>query len=412
MTTLRASLFLFLLSGLVTPVRSQNTVASGPDSVDSLLEDGRRRHQSHLDKNLLETWDERKAAFAEQTGISWGSDYSFQTFGASGVPAGAQGAASSGMFRFYGKWEVLKPGEPSSGTLNWKLEHRHRYASTPASGFSLNSGNVGVIGPPFSDQQLRVTNLYWRQGIGDRVVAYVGFLDVTDFVDAWALASPWTGYTNLAFSTGAASMALPNDASLGAMLSGWLSDNVYLTGSIADMNSNPRDPFEGFNTFFNRNEYFKSLELGWTTAKDRFFADNVHLTLWHVDAVAATGTLDGWGVNFSAAHWVDDTWMPFVRAGWAEDGGSLLETSINAGVAMPAGKDSDDLFGAGVHWGRPNATTFGPGLGDQTSIELFYRAQVTQNFRLTPSLQLLFDPALNPAQDLVPVIGVRGVMTF
>ena len=28
---------------------------------------------------------------------------------------------------------------------------------------------------------------------------------------------------------------------------------------------------------------FTSVELGWTTSKDRFYADNVHLTLWHVD---------------------------------------------------------------------------------------------------------------------------------
>jgi porin len=244
------------------------------------------------------------------------------------------------------------------------------------------------------------------------VVTYIGFLDVTDFVDVWPLASPWTGFSNLAFSTGAASMALPNDATFGAMLGSWLGDEFYVIGSITDMNSNPRDPFDGIKTFFNTNEYYTSVELGWTPSKGEFYSDNVHVTFWHVDAVTATSTPDGWGMNFSIVHWVDDTWMPFFRGGWAEDGGSLLESSLNAGVVIPAGKDSDDIIGTGVHWGRPNATTFGPGLGDQTSIEMFYRAQVTQNFRLTPSIQLLFDPALNPAQDLVPVFGMRGVMSF
>ncbi len=403
---------LVLLIGPVAKSSAQNSIKLGPDSVDSLLEDGRRRHANLLNRDLLGEWNAQKEAITEDTGISWGTEYSFQTFGASGVPAGAQGAASAGMMRFYGKWELLNRGESNSGTLNWKVDHRHRYASSPPSGFSLNAGNVGVVGPPFSNQQLRLTNLYWRQGLGDNLVTYIGFLDVTDFVDVWPLASPWTGFTNLAFSTGAASMALPNDATFGAMLGAWLSDEFYLIGSITDMNSDPTNPFDGISSFFNQHEYYKSIELGWTTSRDRFFADNIHVTFWHVDAVAATGTPNGWGANFSWVHWIDDRWMPFFRGGWADDGGSLLETSLNAGVVVPAGWDSDDIIGAGVHWGRPNATTFGPGLRDQTSVEVFYRAQVTQNFRLTPSIQLLFDPALNPTQGMVPVFGMRGVMSF
>ena len=299
--------------------RAQNPLDLGPDSVDSLLEDSRRRHENHLNKDLLENWDANKEEVAEKTGISRGSEYSFQTFGASSVP---------------------------------------------------------------------------------------------DFVDTFPLASPWTAFTNLAFSTGASSMALPNDATFGAMLGSWLSDEVYLIAGITDLNSNPRDPFDGINTFFNTNEYYTSLELGWTPSKGEFYSDNIHVTFWHVDAVTATGTPDGWGANFSIVHWVDDTWMPFFRGGWAEDGGSLLNTSLYAGVVLPAGKDSEDIFGAGVHWGTPVSTTFGPGPGDQTSIELFYRAQLTQSFRLTPSIQLLFGPALNPTRDMIPVFGMRGVMTF
>jgi hypothetical protein len=31
---------------------------------------------------------------------------------------------------------------------------------------------------------------------------------------------------------------------------------------------------------------------------------------------------------------------------------------------------------------------------------------------VTPSVQLLFDPALNPDDDFIAVFGMRGVMTF
>ncbi len=55
-------------------------------------------------------------------------------------------------------------------------------------------------------------------------------------------------------------------------------NKIYLMGGFGDTNSDPTDPLEGFDTFFNDNEYFKHVEIGWATGEDRFFYDNVHLT--------------------------------------------------------------------------------------------------------------------------------------
>ncbi len=391
--------------------RAQHARDGGPNSVDVLLEENARSKKSLSGKDILKKWEESKAAFAERTGLSFGSDYSNQFFTASSSPAGAASNGSSGMYRFYGKWELFNRGEKNNGTLNWKVEHRHRYSDVSASDYSLNIGNVGVMAGPFSDQNLRLTNLYWRQGLGERMVSYIGFLDVTDFVDVYALASPWTGFTNLNYSTGASSMALPNDAGFGAMLGFWMTDNMYAIGSMTDLNANPQDPFHSIESFFAENEYFTSLEVGWTSSKDRFFTDNIHLTFWHVDSVAAFGAPDGWGVNFSASYWFEDKVMPFLRAGIAEDGGSLLEDSVNVGLAFNV-VDKRDLIGIAANWGRPNNSTFGSGLSDQYSMELFYRLQISQGIRVTPSIQLLVDPALNPSEDFVAVFGLRGVVTF
>ena len=412
----RRAWWLLFLSAFSWPVISVGAEAQrardgGPDSVESLLEDGSQEHNNLLGIDLLSDWERTKQQITEDTGLSFGIDYSSQFFTAAGVPDGAFSNASAGMVRFFGKWELLNRGQVGSGTLNWKIEHRHRYGSIAPSAFSLNAGNVGVTGAPFSNQGARLTNLYWRQGLGERWVTYIGFLDATDFVDTYALASPWTGFSNLHFSTGSASMALPNDATLGAMLGGWLTDRLYVIASLGDLNSDPTNPFEGFETFFDESEFFTSVELGWTSSKDRFFMDNVHLTFWHVDDVAATGNPDGWGMNFSASYWIDDAFMPFLRGGFAEDGGSLLESSISAGVAVNL-KDNRDLFGLAVNWGEPNESTFGPGLGDQVGIEAFYRLQLTQAIRITPSVQLLINPALNQEEELVPVFGLRGVVTF
>ncbi|MFK7852164.1 MAG: carbohydrate porin [Akkermansiaceae bacterium] len=380
----------------------------GPDSVDALLEDQRSEKESLLEQDFFAPYGLWKESVAKKTGFSWGTDYSAQYFTASDSPGDS--SAGGGMFRLYGSWDFLNRGEKNTGGLRFKVEHRHGYTDTTPSGYQLNLGSVGVMGGPFNDNGVRLTNLYWRQQFGDRMVGYFGLLDVTDFVDVYGLGSPWTAFTNLNFSTGSASMALPNDAAPGLYLGGWLNDKVYISGGLAALNSDPRDPVESFERAFDESEFFKFVEIGWTSSKERFYFDNVHLTFWHVDEIADTSTPDGWGVNFSSSFWVNDTYMPFFRAGYADDGGSLLELSMNAGVAWNPRKD--DLFGIAANWGQPNASTFGPGLDDQYGMEIFYRSQITENLRLTPSVQLLANPALNPSEDLALVFGARGVLSF
>ena len=61
--------------------------------------------------------------------------------------------------------------------------------------------------------------------VKDFVVA--GMVDVTDFVNVYALASPWTGFMNFAFSTGSAAMFIPNEDSFGPDLDDQYTFEVY-----------------------------------------------------------------------------------------------------------------------------------------------------------------------------------------
>ena len=51
-------------------------------------------------------------------------------------------------------------------------------------------------------------------------------------------------------------------------------------------------------------------------------------------------------------------------------------------------------------------------LSDQTTIEGFWRFQFAQNFEITPSVQFLLNPALNPDDDSLFVFGLRMRLTF
>ena len=257
-----------------------------------------------------------------------------------------------------------------------------------------------------------MTNLYWKQNLNDgRLELIAGMLDVTDWVDVYALASPWTGFYNFAFSTGSATIPTPDDATLGAFANGMITNNMYFVAGFTDSNADSTDPFEGFETF-GKGEFFKVLEFGVATSQDRFYLDNTHLTFWHTDERKDAGVLDGSGVSFSyTKSFFNDRFLPFFRAGYAKDGGSFLQKSVSAGFGYHFGKNNS-LLGFGVNWGQPNETTYSPGLRNQIVAEVFTRLQVTENVQITPDIQYIKNPALSPTIDHSLVFGLRMRAAF
>ena len=64
--------------------------------------------------------------------------------------------------------------------------------------------------------------------------------------------------------------------------------------------------------------------------------------------------------------------MPFLRGGYAKNGGTLLQKSLNAGMGMyMAG--GGHVLGAAMGWGEVNETSWATGLEDQVTMEVFYR---------------------------------------
>jgi porin len=103
--------------------------------------------------------------------------------------------------------------------------------------------------------------------------------------------------------------------------------------------------------------------------------------------------------------------MPFVRAGYAEDGGALLEKSISAGFGYQKVTGGNQI-GLAFNWGEPMESTWGPDLSNQKSFELFYRIQVFKELAITPDIQYIADPALNPEEDSMWVAGLRFRLAF
>jgi len=400
-------LFLIIANSHILFSQQQDSLPKlgSPDQVDNRLELDQEVQEPFLEFSFLDPYFNFKEAIKTSTGLSFATEYSSLFVGTNSELG--EGSANSGIWKFYGSWDLAGKKSGNSGALIFKVEHRHKYSEIPPKGLGFDMGYAGFISPPFSDDGWRATNLYWRQRFyKGRLTLVAGFLDVTDFFDVYALASPWLHFSNFAFSTGAAAVNVPNDGYLGLAMGAWLTNKIYLIAGFGDINSDPTDIFSGFDSFFNTNEYFKHVELGITTAKEYMLLDNVHLSFWHRDATAATGDPMGWGFVLSATKYINETYLPFIRYAYTKDAGSLLQNSLSLGLGYQPVPGSH-LAAIAFNWGEVNESTFGIS-DNQFSWELFYRMQLSSKIAITPDIQFLINPALNPEQTSLFVYSLRA----
>ena len=377
----------------------------GPSSVGALLrEDNKvRKPFFRLEgiDNTLKPYFDWKGNLNEKYGLSIGFDYT--ALGQHITNSLGEDNAAGGIFRFFGNWTVIGRESGNTGSIVYKIETRHRLGTDVAPlNLGFEAGYLGIPGTPFSDYGWGVTNLYWKQRFNSGRVSFVaGAVDVTDYLDVYGMLNPWTSFQNLAFLTNP-TIPAPNQG-LGAAFGAMVTENIYVLGGLADTNGDPTRPIgDWFDTFFNDSEYFYHFEIGWTTSKDRIYLDNIHVTGWYADERQNSMVESGKGIAFSAAWFVNDTWMPFLRGGYSDGGGALLEASVSGGIGYYFA-DSRDLLGFGLNWGRPPDGN----LDDQYTSEIFYRLQLAQNLAITPNIQWIANPALNPEEDTMWVFGLK-----
>ena len=411
------------IGAICQPAFSQNTEAGntgqsttlsdvpvfgGPNSVGEALRpggDGVTDPQYRYDgiQRTFSGWFEFKERLSRDLGLSIGFDY--QALSQTVNESLGQKNARSGIFRGYGNWTLIGQGTKNPGSLVFKGETRHRLGSEIAPQFlGLEAGALSITGTLFGDYEERwgLTNLYWQQKLAEGRIGFaVGQLDVTDWLDPYALMNPLTAFQNLSFSTNP-TIAAPNQG-LGLVVGALLTDNIYVTGSVVDANGDPTSP--SFKVFSEK-ETFKHVEVGLTSGPDRLYFDNIHLTYWQVDEREDAGVPKENGIAVSAAWTFNNQWVPFLRAGWSDGEAALLSQNVSAGVGYL--RRNRDLMGIGLSWGKPAASE----LDEQFTAEAFYRLQFSENFAITGDIQHILDPALNPGEKSITVLGLRGRLSM
>ncbi|MVO17602.1 carbohydrate porin [Parasedimentitalea huanghaiensis] len=390
-------LALFFLAALSFGTSTFAQGLGGPSSVQADLTPGDGltdpQYRSDFPKNIAPSWFAWKDQLGEQR-FKFNIDY--LSIGQSSTSNMGEGHASGGIARLYGSWQATE-----LGSLTFKIEDRHTYGVVAPQFLGLNGGALSITGTAFNGNGTMLTNLFWTQRAADGSwTLQVGQIDVTDFTDIYGLVSPYTSFQNLSFNTNPTINA-PNQG-LGIAGGAKLGSNFYVIGAVADANADPTDPDLDV---FSDGDLYKSIEIGYTSGFDRIYFDNIHLTLWHGDAATDGSRAEDYGASFSAAWFIDNKWMPFLRAGASKGTEALYERSVSAGVGY-YGRNTD-LGGLGLNWAEAKGIP-----GSQTTAELFYRFSISPGLQITPSLQYIHNPLNNPGQSSITIAGVRARIVF
>ena len=367
-------------------------VLAGPSSVTGQLQRDREAQRVVGPQTL-------KDRLRSRYGLSLGVDYNVLAQQISQSPG--ESAGTGGVARMYGRWDLVgRDSDPDVGALVFKVEYRHSLGTElPPQAVLSTAGVAGISGPTFSAAGGVLTNLYWTQAFADNRVAFIaGVVDPTDYLDVYALVDPWNDFNNLAFST-SPTIPVPNQG-LGGAARWSITSEAYVLGGLADPNSDPHHP-EDFASSFADGEYFKHLELGFIGSWATRITHNVHVLLWQADDRKEADVEGGWGATFSWSTELDNGLVPFLRGGYSDSGGILVDRSISAGVGYSLG-ERDNFVGFGANWGRaPDVDR------NQYQLETYYRTYVTRGLSVVPSVQYIRNPAHEPAVSNLWLLAIR-----
>ncbi len=308
-----------------------------------------------------------------------------------------------GVLRLYGRWTLVGCGTGHAGTLVARVEYRHHLSGDVAPGqLAPELGYHGVAGLGFTDVGVFLAPLYWEQFFADGHLGVVaGRLDPTDFTDILGVGNQWSSFQNAAVLSNM-SIASP-DVGCGAGVGFRVNEHWVIATTAHDANGQQTE----FNCFEGTLRLFEQARVSWTPTRSRRFTNALHVTLWHQDERPASGLEESYGMAASGNWTFAERWMPFLRWGLSEGDAPQVRQQLTTGLMFNVPRRSDQL-GIGAWWQDLSHRD----LHGQSGMEVFYRWNVIPNLAITPSIQFLNDPALNPDVDRIVLFGLRARLLF
>ncbi len=389
----------------------------GPQEMTREMEvDNTPRERAYrLPIRVLDGWYAWKDDLQDRTGFQFNLNYTALYVNASSaIEEGDPTWAASGIFEASAGWTPFGRSSGDTGTLFAKAVSRHAIGSDRVPMFlGFSTGYYGLPGTAYRDYSFRLVELQWTQALFNQKAHFaVGKVDPTNYFNFHGLLVPWRHF--IGYGSSVSGTVNWPDQGWGVVASVRPHERWYVMGGLTDARGDvfkDGDFLYGGNQFFEGN-FFSAVEVGYVPSFDERFFRKISLTIWHspefVEDGSGATSEEGSGWAFSS-HWLfNDAWAPFFR--FAHSNGKGINTFYESQVQLGVGRltRAFDLLGLSASWADPNL----PDAKDQWTTELFYRFVLTQHLELTPSLQLIFNPSLNPAQDVMTYFGARVRMTF
>ncbi len=377
--------------------------------------------------SVLGPYEAFKANVREKTGINFGGSWGvlYQNYSdLSPFLGGTENDSVGQKFTLNLSKDLYHAGQADALSFDLVIEDRGPIGTdNPPLQAGLLTGSIVPTAATWGDFNLGITQAYIRQNLMENKVQYtVGKIFAPNFIDAYPFFDDNRQFLNQSFST-SPTIASPLRGA-GAVATVYpTSGNLYVLGGIYSANSS--DTGWTVDEVFDTGELFYQLEVGWSVlarsgvpvqARGPMDSNNVHLTGWYKDSQPdqsnATLQPQARGLAFNANFTVGESLMWFLRAGMSD--GWVNDRSVSAGFGWRPSQQFSDLFGFGVGWVRPNdEVVLNPAFQrEQWNMEAFYRFHLTPNLAITPDLQYIKDPSLNPGVDSLWVAGLRARITF
>ncbi|GAA0650302.1 carbohydrate porin [Brevundimonas lenta] len=363
-------------------------------------------------ETALAPWFAWKQGLTERTGLTIGGSWGLLWQNYSNSRIDQQDAVGS-KFTLNLSWAVDNRGEPDALMFDMAIEDRRPVGTDlPPLQAGIGAGSGVPTAATWGDFSLGVTQAYIRQNLaGNRFQYAVGKIFAPNFVNAYPFFDDNRQFLSLQFST-SPTIAVPLRG-FGAVAAGFPTEGgLYLKGGIFTPYSD--DTGWTVDDFFGESAKFYFFETGWSGlsgagmpihARGPMDRNNFHVTTWYRDALN-DGSPRAYGVAFNANFMAGEDFMWFVRGGWSN--GWLADANLSAGLGWRPPTAPSDLLGFAGGWTSPSNDF----LETQYTAELFYRYHLTENFALTPVLQLVLNPSLYPTRDSITVLSVRSRITF
>jgi len=387
----------------------------GPEGVSqSLKRDDEKRESTFQFDGLqrgLKPYFDWKRRMKDEHGVSLGFQLYALYQNASSSLDGRDSDAFGNIFRFFGNWTVFKRDNGNLGRIEWRVESRSNFGSFQAPGSLGSATGIATVVPGFAysdnfDLDIPIVN--WTQGFANGRAGYaVGRLAFDVYLDAFPFQTFSRGFLNRSFILNP-TMPTTGVGAIGGVVKGFVTDNIWLGAQIHDANAASGD-FD-WDTV-REGEWLKAVEIGYAPSFEERNAKRVQLTYWEKDERTLAGVSKGSGWGVSAAYKLNDKYFPFLRFGHSDGGGGVAAESA-ASVGVEIAQRYDETWTIGVGWAKPSRETFGPGLDSETVLETSYKFQLSQNFSIAPDVQVIFNPANDPSESSVWVVGLRAIFSL